>query len=372
MMPLDKLLARLKVLTNAKYKDSSKELGSLGQVFQDSAERNPDYFVAPRSASGRPTNDMKDLSARYGVDVQPVDIGARAGTGVRGLTPQGSAAYMLPVDVPRDLMNKAIEKGEGGEYAKWAKAVKGNQLTPFTEMFGVDMLGAAPGDAGAKQLYPALYEWLLAHPDAANHTPTGLSVNNRSRRTPAMAGALEKWGDVAGDRLRVDADQLGRLGTAGRESEYHALPTRQKIGLLNALSAQDTIEKVNSTLRSISNRAHNKEAAAAPLYDEARSLGLRDDLWTPSTDIDSDYAPRLARLLAQGRLQLPNGAPNVGVDSLRRAALTTDSLSQGLTAADLEYQPWLTKGLARKKGGLIPARTPAGPLETCGCAGSKS
>lgn len=372
MMPLDKLLARLKLLTGAKYKDSAQELGSLGRVFEQGAERDPAYFAAPRPADGRPTNDMKDLSARYGVEVLPVDIGARAGTGVRTVSPGGSAAYMLPMDVPRDLMSKAVEKGEGGEYAKWAKAVKSGQLSPYTEMFGIDMLGAAPGDAGAKQMYPALYEWLLAHPDAANHTPTGLSVNNRSRRTPAMVGALEKWGDVAGNRLRVDADQLGRLGTAGRESEYHALPTRQKIGLLNALSAQDTIDKVNGTLKTLSNRQHIGQYTAAPMLDEARSLGLGDGLWTPSTDVEPDYFSRLAKVLADTRLKLPNGAPNVGVDSLRRAAITSDSVGQGLTYPDIEGQPWLTKGLARKSGGLIPARTPAGPLETCGCAGSKS
>lgn len=99
---------------------------------------------------------------------------------------------------------------------------------------------------------------------------------------------------------------------------------------------------------------------------EAASLGTLDK-WTPSTDVDPQYYGRLSDLLT-GVSKLTGTPQEVGIDSLRRAGISNDVLTQGLTGADLKSQPYLWQGLAKRHGGVIPVRTPGALSQTYGCA----
>lgn len=354
------------------YKSGSKAWGALGNVFLESAERNPDYFKLGRPA---PTSDLGALSARHGVEVVPLELDTGTGTpgfgGLQATDPRtGALAWMTPTDTPTSYARRAWQVGEPRLSAEMAEFVRRGQMTPDTQMYTIDMTDAKPGAGAANVLYPALKEWLRAQPDAANVAGSGLSLNNMSRRSKHMAEDLERYPDWAGDRVRVHRDQLAPPGGRDREAEFHRLGAPQKSGVLNAITAYDTKRKADAALNYMYRQAHGMDnPGAKALLPRARELGVHEGVWAPSTDVGEGYFPDLAELIRAASALTPRGTPQVGVDSLRRAAITHDALTRGLTAGDLRAQPYLTKGLARKQGGSIPARTPGALTQTCRCGG---
>jgi hypothetical protein len=318
---------------------------------------NPKYFSAP----GRvPTSDIAQLINKYGIHAD--DMG---GAGIRTMTKDGkNVAYTLPTGgSPAGYLETAKQIGDADTAARLERAIKQGHLTPTTKFVGADMTGAESGAGGAKAMYPAIIEHTIANPDSALISATGLTFPNMIRKSLAMSGGIEKFGDRAANRLLIDSDQLGPLGSDYLENAYQALPTEAKVGLLNAKVAPDTIGKVNKNLSWLSTA--DRGADVDKMLTEARSLGLTDSKWNPSTDVSPDYYPRLAQLM-QDLSRSQGVSQTVGIDSLRRAGLTTDALTQGVTAADIASQPYLTNGIARKKGGSIPANK-AGPLsQMCG------
>lgn len=346
MPNIAKILARIAELTQGKYKDGREAMGALGEVFTRSADKNPNYFAVP----GRtPEADVGKLSAKHGIMLREdwKDALGPLGDG-RMYVEQGERAT--------DLLKNYEAMNEASASKRLYGAVKRGQVNLNTTLHGIDAMEAAPGTGNAKKTYPAFYEWLLAQPDAANITK-GLTLPNMARRTNNMVGTLEKFGKRAGDRLLIDDDQLANMGDPSRFAEYHSLENPEKIGLLNMIMARRAQGMVNNQL---------KNSAASrmdhPLNVELRSLGL-DQGWTPSTDVSSDYFPRLAELLhSAGKAEGSQGPSRVGLDTLRRAAITFDHMGEGLGAGDLASQPFLTNGIARKAGGSVP-----GPLTTCDC-----
>ena len=91
-LPLVELMAQMRALTAGKYAGNSKALGALGRVFTESAETNPNYFAVPKGAGGAPSADLADLSARHGLEVDPLAVEGNA-FGVRAHLPAtGEAA----------------------------------------------------------------------------------------------------------------------------------------------------------------------------------------------------------------------------------------------------------------------------------------
>lgn len=346
MPPFQKILGRLQALTQAKYAGNKPALGALGRVFTESADINPNYFAAP----GRvPEADLSNLAAKYKVPVyrRGAHQGMRTDSGMEALRRQNVADYL----------QEAHELGLESDYRYMSEAVKRGQLTPDTDLYNINAMEAAVGTGTAKAGYPLLYEGLLAQPDAANMAFSGLSLNNMHRRSLAMSNAIEKFGDRAGDRLRIHNDQIAPVGAGPRELEYHRLSTTEKVGLLNAITAPRTVDAVNGTLKHLLDQHHgivNPQGSVDNLMKEARALGVQEGVWAPSTDVSADYFPRLTELLSATNPFAPRPA---GVDSLRRAAITYDAEAGGLTAKDLAAQPYLTDRIARKTGGSVP-----GPL----------
>ncbi len=357
------------------YKAGSKAWGALGNTFLESAETNPEFFKLGRST---PTSDLGALSRRHGVEVLPLELEDEVGVvgfgGLQAKDPRtGALAWMTPTDTPYSYSKRAWEAGQPALAAEMGEFVRRGQMTPHTQMYTIDMTDAKPGVGAANRLYPALKEWLRAQPDAANVAGSGLSLNNMSRRSKHMAEDLERYGDWASDRVRVYADQLAPPGGRDREAEFHRLSAAEKSGVLNAILAYDTKRKADAALNYLRRQAHGMDdPAAKALMPRALRLGVQEGSWAPSTDVGEDYFPALASLIKEASALTPRGTPQVGADSLRRAAITHDVLAQGLSAKDLKSQPYLTRGLARRQGGSIPARTPGALTQTCGCGGSGS
>ena len=95
------------------------------------------------------------------------------------------------------------------------------------------------------------------------------------------------------------------------------------------------------------------------------SLRLHGDFWDPTTDVEPDHFRNLASVLAEAA-QYQGASPQFGVSGLTRAAIANDSLSRGLTGADLD--PRMTQGLGWRSGGTVPtAQRPGALSQTCSC-----
>jgi hypothetical protein len=353
-LPLGELSTLLNALRDARYGQNAEKLGNLGQVFRESSEANPAYFAV--KGKGQASDYVPGINQRHGTNIVegngPLWAKDRRGNTIMSMGQVGTAGSTY-------LANPS-------GYSQLGQGIKKGQLTRDTKLLNIDSMDAPMGSGDAKKIYPAFWEYMLAHPDAANVVDTGLSFNNIHRRNLNMSGALERWGDRAGDRIRIHNEQISPLGGAEREAEYHAMPTTQKIGLLNAISAPNTAKRVNLRLSELA--ANQDPETIEKMY----KLGILQDNgyghWIPSTDVEPEYFTQLADLLKS-----QPGRPQVaGTDSLRRSAITFDNLRSGLTARDLESQPYLTNELARKQGGQIPARKPGALTQMCACAGPKS
>lgn len=338
------------------------ELGPLGRVFEEASYLNPDYFMA---AGRMPETDLAKLANKYDVSVDPMDVGNGESAGMRFSTPGGTSAYVTPDAYVATMKDIARGGGQVADYRKWADATRRGALSDITNIYGIDMMGAGQGTGEGKALYAPAFEWILGQPDAANMATTGLSLNNMERKGASMAGAMEKFGDRAGNRLLVDNSQLtGAVTGPNRELEFGRLPTSNKIGLLNLKAVPATVRRTNEALSAI-RKGEGSGWNADRLAAELRSLGLHDKSWSPSTDVDEKFFARLADLMRQAP-----GAQKVGIDSLRRAAIVQDHLQHGLTARDLAPQKYLTDRIARKSGGSV--QTPGALTQTCSCEEPKS
>lgn len=353
VLSIGEALAKLQALAHgASMAEAAPELSRVGGALTRSAQLNPNYFT---SAARTPTADLAQLMSRYKLDHADDMMGA----GTRVLK-NGQPASKANVGTVMDSLQAARDKGDIASASSLTKALRSGQLNPQTQLQTIDMLSVAPGSGGAKDLYPPLFESILAEPDSANVAATGLSLPNQKRKSVAMSGALEKFGDLAGDRLRIDPRQITPHGDVNYDSNYHALPTDAKVGMLQALTVPSNVGKVNGSLDYLKMLGHQgagsgQDASAIDkLMQEARSLGLLDAGWQPSTDVGPDFYPRLSSLVS-GISGLKGTPQSVGVDSLRRAGISVDAL-RGVTAEDLAAQPYLTDQLARRRGGRIPVR----------------
>lgn len=354
------------------YDYSAEELGKLGQFFQELAARTPDYFATSKELP-KGLNDeaaLEMLSKKHGVPLKKQNVDIQDWTG---------AQLRAPNDVVTGPFDMVMEPTGPLSRYEGLRALQGrgsvsDKLSPDTQLFAINTSGAPVGRGVAKQAYPAFYEYLLSRPNAAN-VPEELSHNNRFRRNSNMVGMVEKYGDAAGNRLIAHEGQLGPYDT-GRDVAYHALPTDAKIGVLNSLGAARTQSVMDEYLKRLNFLAADAHLGASTAYQrksademvrEARALGMEPGgQWAPSTDVDPQHFQRTSDLV-QRISRATGNAQVVGLDSLRRAAITNDALNQGLAPSDLDLQWFLTKHLARKEGGSVPARTPGPLTQTCSC-----
>lgn len=324
-------LKRLTQLAEGRYADNSNALGALGRVFTESSYSNPNYFVR---AGRTPETSLRALEAKHGLESEY----ARSSSGkildaVSVSMPKGGTAYISRRGRAHDMADVAAMR----------RAMQNSDVNLNTEVHAIDTMSLPAGSGGGRQLYPFAYEHILGLPDAMN-VSEGLSYNNMTRRSLAMSEAMEKYGARAGQRILIDNDQLAPLGGKNRELEYQALDVDGKVGLLNAISAPTTVDRVDGALRSLyGGKAFNREE----LIDQAQRLGIDGQRWDPTTDVGPEYFTDLSDLL--GNI----GRREVGVDSLRRAALTYDAAGRGLTADKAASQPYLTNRLAKKRGGGV-------------------
>lgn len=338
-------------LLEGRWADGMAELEKLGRVFRELAQRNPEYFVSSRELpKGMDANDSAEwLANKHKIHNRH---------GINSMKEQVQEFATAP-GAPRLTV---YPYGRAEDHPRGDRAARHGQFNKHTEMYGIDASPLSAGSGGAKKLYPAAYEWLLAQPDAANITSV-LTENNSFRRNLPMSGMLEKYGQRAADRLMVDEDQLRSFGgRPGLADAYHHSSLDAKLGLLNARSAGRTSSQVDELLREQRRLEQDqfgdpeRRQYAEQLMRDARKLNIDPDVgWRPTTEVGDDYFPLLEQLVRQAAYGSARAQP-VGVDSLRRAAIAEDTLNQGLQAADLDPQPWLSKGLARRAGGSVPGR----------------
>ena len=366
-MDYAKLMQAVKLITESPYAEAAgaKARGALGDLWQTLAGSKGYFATGPDATAG---GALSDIGRRHGVDIRPTGLNDQGVPGFEAspLTGVGTA-YMDSDHTLQQLMEEAQQRGHpiAGVYAGM---IKRGQLNPQTQMYGVDSMSLNQGTGGAKNAVPALIDRLMTLPDAANYPATGLSSNNVFKKTIAQAGQLEKYGQAGADRLLLDPSQLTG-GTDGlqRLNQYNGMPLEQKQGLLAALSVPGTVNRVNNSIKALKDAHLNGASIADPMMTELHSLGLQDG-WMPSTDVDPDYFSRMGNLV-RGTASITGTPQSVGVDSLRRAAITSDALTQGVQAGDLRGQNFLTQGIARASGGTIPGNTPGALTQTCGCAG---
>ena len=349
MPPIEEIL---KLLSSSRYSKVEDQLGGLGKVYTGSAELNPNYFRSPERV---PATSLQELAKRHGlyrIDGNAKDLTFLAEQG-------GDPISMVRIQNAQGLLDRAHKMGDVGEFKNLTNLINSNKINPGTEMYGIDSMQAGAGTGQAKKVYPAAFEALLGMPDAANYTASGLSTPNMLGRTRNSVGTMEKFGPRAANRILIDDTQLGPVGASSRIPEYDRLPFESQVGLLNARIANSSQRQVNGAL----NQLFRSDAGDRFGEDfvrrnqlSAKALGLDGNGWNPSTDVPPDYFSNLAGWLHG----ITKVAP--GVDSLRRTAIASDHLTQGLTAKDLANTPELTNQLARKEGGPVP-----GALSQCAC-----
>lgn len=369
MPDYSKLEAALKLVTASPYAEAAgaKLRGALGELWQGLAGTKGFFATGPDATAG---GALADINARHGVRVSPLDTGDGLGLGYvsRPATGDG-AAYMQDHGTLQDLISNALDTGDTRMAGIYGQMIKRGSLNPQTQMYSMDSQSLGHGTGGAKNAVPALYDKLMTMPDAANFPFSGLSENNVPRKSMAMAQVMEKYGEPGANRILAHPSQLAQNLDVGNAllGPYAGLPLEQKQGLMAALSVTRSLNNVNGSLKALNNAHLNGSPHTGPLMTEANSLGVNGG-WNPSTDVDPDYFNRLTGLLrsASSITGTPQG---VGVDGLRRTAITADGLTQGLQAGDLRGQDFLTQGISRSSGGTIPGNTPGALTQTSGCAG---
>lgn len=341
--------------------------GSLGEAYEY-LSKLPGYFS---TGPGATPGGLDALGARHGVRVLTGLNKSMPGVPDYAVMSGGNAAFMDSQNTMGSLIQD-LQQRDPRLAAVYTDLLKQGKVNPGTQMYGIDTMANKLGTGGGRGAYGAAYDILMQHPDAANYPATGLTESNTVRRSLNMAGAMEKHGQAAADRIMVSPSQLdldpGGQGAANYAlmHDYNQLPFEQQLGMMNALPMSSTVNRVNKAMNALKGVHSQGGGEADPLMTEAASLGTLDK-WTPSTDVDPQYYGRLSDLLT-GVSKLTGTPQEVGIDSLRRAGISNDVLTQGLTGADLKSQPYLWQGLAKRHGGVIPVSTPGALSQTYGCA----
>lgn len=325
--------------------EDTRELERVGRLFRESSEQDPAYFATGKELpEGLSTPDALDfLNRKHGTDLI-----SHAG---RVATPSG--AYMTLLSDGNQLSKLGEQVGVPRAMLKSGRGGVGYD-TPVLQIDTEQLRN----DGSGRQLYPALWDFILSRRDAANTTQV-LSEDNRLRRTANMAPLYEKYGDKA-NRVILDPDQVSASyddrDAWGRVKKFHDLPADAQVGALNALLAQGVGGEVNRIGRGLTEARGDARGVLDRYLDEASDLGVHPERpWEPPAleNLNEAYAPRLAQWLRDTAKATGATPPLVGETSLRRAALTKGVLDEGLTAADLADLPWLTRRLGRRHGGLI-------------------
>lgn len=349
-----------KMLEEARnFAGHQKELGNIGRVFMD-ARKTPGYFeTEPSLISNYKDLDelVKRINDRYGFEGSQ----KLAMPGTMGETIENGDGAMAMRSM-HTLRNRDRYMGgdlTGSLKGSWGK-MRGD-ADPDVQPWVADTMALSPG-GGGRDFYKGLYDFVLSQPGATNIS-TGLSDINSFRRTANMAPVYERYGDRA-NRIVVDSDQLSSVHDGrqnwGKVRSFHQMPTESQVGLLNSIITQRAAHEQSRVAQLALKAARQSDpgtlsrTAGEDALRKFKELKLDPESpWMPSTDVDESQLRGLARLMQTLPPQMGVGRSSIGYDSLRRAAIASDSL-EGITAADLRNQPWLTEGLGRKAGGSIP------------------
>jgi len=362
---------------DAVLKMDRAELEKIGSVFTHNADRAKDYF---RTSRELPTGYDRVEMAKF--LRQKHDVPLEIGTQYIGRPDRRDLVSRTPTSIAS--MDERIGAKYSDDLGLLRSGVHKNPgagVSMNADVWSADTMSLGR-DGAAKKLYPAMWEFILAQPDAVNATEA-LTQSNEFRRTANMAGLYEKHGPRA-NRVIIDKAQLTPEfdGTDSAVRAFHALPPDAQVGALNAIIASraaGTVNKTWGTLGALYDNARLAEtnglsresrklvdAKNSALYQRGRELGLEPGKpWQPTTDLSNQrYFQDLATWLHEAE-GAHFGAPPVGESSLRRAAITNDAL-QGLQGGDLAAQPWLTRALGHAGGGRVTRRSGA-LSRTCGC-----
>lgn len=354
----------------------------VGGVFSDLAAKDPVYFATSKelpAANATTQQKANFLMLKHGIPSPLVDDGM-GGISHSGTYGGSGASVSYGGSTPNELAKKIADPN----LEDWQKVYFRDHLD-FARRAGmglnsqplsVDMMNADAGTGLAKKLYPAFYEYMLAHPGTGMATES-LTEANLQKRLMHQAGLLEKY-PWAHNRVETIPEQLDAIhGNARNNVAFNKMDPTGQIGMMNLITANNTQAK----LQSLIDHAHAnvwelgssevpKDQAKRGILLEAignlEKLGLgKDGLVSPSMNFDA-VSKAVRDLATKMGIAQP-----VGKDSLRRAAITNEVLGNtGMRAEDLVGSE-LTKGLAKAKGGRVVARsTPCGPLTQC-CGGAK-
>lgn len=358
----EKLAARIKKLYDGALelgsRETAKQSGKIGRVFQDLTQRDPGYFATrPELLKyGNQDDLIRQINERYGFTGTEHELAPLGRLGLRIESGTGAqAANLGPLNnsVSSEFAEGILNATRPGLFGKSRVGIG-----PDSKTWVADTMATNPGQ-GANQFYRGLYDMVLSDPEAIN-VSTGLSNANSFRRTANMLPAYERYGNTA-NRLVIDSDQLTALASGrqnfGKVHAFHDLPTDAQIGLMNSIIAQRAAHEVEKAgtkalgdARSFGNTMAGQKAE--DLLRQFKELKMDPEApWVPSTDVEEWQLRGLADLLRKSDVM---GTSPVGYDSLRRAAIAADA-DAGLEAADLATQPWLTRGLGRRTGGRIPS-----------------
>lgn len=365
----------------------------LGEFFQG-LSKDPGYFATSKVIP-QPGNDARiaqELAAKHGFN--PREFSSADGELIH--TPSGS--YIQPSGYdpqkmarladhlrqkaemttnPDDLRTIHSSLANLEEQLAWVRASRPSG--PLSSLYSIDMMGAAPGQGTAKKLYPMFNDWVLAHPGSGDLT-TSLTENNAAKKGIYTAGALEKYGDMFRNRTRMMPEQLDNdYGINDNVGQFQKMSTGAQIGALNARGADLSNEKLSALLTrgkqrfnslsmdddwfNLDNSGKDALAKLGDSFEKASKMGL-----SPSTVISTNHdLSGISDII--GGISEGIGRPRpLGMDSLRRTAITNDVLADPRLAPEDLYGSGIIKALARAKGGPVSApHKPAGPLSQCSC-----
>jgi hypothetical protein len=363
----------------------------IGAFFQNLA-KNPEYFATSKEipSAGNDFLKARALEEKHGLGYGTL----KTEEGSLMHRPSGNSIYTAnetPLDMARSIQELKLRASKTKDpddirlmqsnianledQLAWARS---GGMPPDGSFHGIDMMGADAGRGVAKQLYPAFHDWLLAHPGSADLT-TILTPANALKKGTYTVGSLEKYGDAFRNKVRTLPEQLDtKYGDANNQGVFHKMDTQSQIGALNAMAATQTNTKLKWLLNLGADKLNTlKMDQAAGILTEASTpkiTQLGDAMerakylnLSPTRPISSwDDISGISDLV--GTISEGIGRPRpLGSDSLRRAAITNDVLSEPkLRPEDMNPDSYRT--LARAKGGRVAApHKSSGPLSLCHC-----
>lgn len=329
----------------ARELNNPEALARIGRVFQEASAQNPAYFATgrelPTGMNAMNAAEFLNQKHRNPYTGFSPDLETTQG-GTVLMARDGAEMRRTGRALDNYNLRGSIKRGRGG-------------IGADSDVYEIDTLALGTNAAG-KQLYPALWDFVLSRPDAVNEA-TALSQSNQFRRNVNMAPLYEKYGEQA-NRIIPSPDQFTMSGGPEGErmvAQFQKLPVDAQIGALNARIAHGASKEVQRIAERLARMSPGGPPELRRHLDEARSLGIDPGApWQPTTDVDADFFPRLTRWLRATADATQTGS-RVGDSSLRRAAIATDAL-RGLEAGDIQGQRYLTQRLGRRQGGSVPPR----------------